>query len=347
MTAFQTVTHALPLIDISPFLADESAYPSSELHAAAKRVVAQSVHNACKDVGFMYLVGHGISKEEREKVLQLARDFFALPTEQKEEISIANGDLARGYQRLMQNITRYKKDYHEGIDLYAPIDDSHTLRKKGIKTMAGENQWPSTPAEFRETYETYIEKLKKVGVATLRAMAMGLGLDENFFDKYVSDPFWGMRVIGYPPLAEGEAIDPDVGVSCGQHTDYGCLTILHTDETPRALQVMSKTGDWIDANPVPDAFVANIGDMFATWTNGLYAATLHQVVHRGQNFRVSVPFFFEPNFDALIEPLTFLNPSSNEFEAVVYGEHLLGKVTSNFDVDNTETGLFPRQPVGA
>ncbi|KAI8810900.1 hypothetical protein BJ742DRAFT_747388 [Cladochytrium replicatum] len=241
MTMLQAnLPFALPLVDISPFLAD-----------------TLSVHNACKDVGVTYLVGHGISKEEREK--------------------------ARGYQRLMQNITRYKKNCHEGIDLYAPIDNSHTLRKKGPKTMVGENRWPSSPADFRETYEAYIESSR----------------------------------------------------SCGQHTDYGCLTILYTDETPRALQVMSKTGQWIDANPVPDAFVANIRDMFATWTNGLYAATLHQV---------SVPFFFESNFDAFIQPLTFLNPSSTEFKSVVCGEHLL---TSNFGVDNTETELFPRQSVAA
>ncbi|TPX37765.1 hypothetical protein SeMB42_g06895 [Synchytrium endobioticum] len=85
--------------------------------------------------------------------------------------------------------------------------------------------------------------------------------------------------------------------------DYGCLTILNTDDTTGALQVLGKDGVWLAADPVPGCFVINIGDMLRNLTNGLYQSTLHRVIHTKGSYRVSVPFFFEPAFDAVISPI--------------------------------------------
>ena len=106
-------------------------------------------------------------------------------------------------------------------------------------------------------------------------------------------------------------------------------------------QVQNRAGEWIDADPRPDAFVVNIGDMVAKWTHGLYPATLHRVVNRSPRYRVSIPFFYEPNFDALVQPLplppdvvsiaTGVTPLSvRQGEPVMYGHHLLQKVSNNF-----------------
>jgi len=126
--------------------------------------------------------------------------------------------------------------------------------------------------------------------------------------------------------------DKEVGISCGEHTDYGCLTILNQDSTRCALQVLRKDGEWVYANPIPGAFVVNIGDMIETWTNGLYKATLHRVINTMKNYRVSVPFFFEPNFDATVAPLPSCCSPDNppKYPSVMYGDHLLSKVNSNF-----------------
>ena len=121
----------------------------------------------------------------------------------------------------------------------------------------------------------------------MHGIALSLGLDEDYFDKFMTDPFWVIRLIGYPPLPVDHK-----GVSCGQHTDYGCLTILNTDDTQDALQVWSKQGEWITVSPMPGAFVINIGDMINNWTNDQYTATLHRVIHRGGNYRISIPFFY-------------------------------------------------------
>ncbi|MCJ1281897.1 hypothetical protein MMC26_001220 [Xylographa opegraphella] len=200
-----------------------------------------------------------------------------------------------------------------------------------FQLLRGVNLWPDRPAEFRDVYELYVREVLRLGEGVLRAMGWALGLrDREFFVGKCRDSFWVMRAIGYPPLPAGG----EGGVSCGEHTDYGCLTLLLADETRGALQVQGKGGEgWIAADPVEGALVVNIGDMMERWTNGLWRSTRHRVVHRGEGFRVSVPFFVEPDFEARVRPLEECVAKSGGVERlgeVVYGKHLLGKVGGNF-----------------
>jgi len=290
-----------------------------------------------------------------QELTQLAREFFALPQEEKDKIGLEHQDNARGYQRLKQNVTNGKADNHEGIDLYKPVE-----KPDKSKPLWGENQWPDIPG-FEHKYEQWIEKMKKLGLIVMEAMSVGLKMTtEEWMElrAQVDDSFWVMRIIGYPPLPTD-----DDGFSCGAHKDYGCLTFLYADPTRSALQVFlrqsgttasdldglpaehgTEEGMWINADPVPNCVVCNIGEMWEIWTNGLYKSTLHRVVHRGSNYRVSIPFFFEPNFTANIAPLPAAlrlvpsqdKESSNEgqsYKSVVYGDFLLRKVDSNFALD--------------
>ncbi len=142
------------------------------------------------------------------------------------------------------------------------------------------------------------------------------------------DPFWVLRLIHYPPLPRGVDATPGQ-VSCGEHTDYGLLTLVNQESHAAALQVRNAAGDWLTPPPLPGAYVCNIGDMLTTWTNGLYPSTLHRVVHTdGFASRVSAPFFYEPSYAAVVAPLPQFGPP--RFPPVVYGAHLLSKVTSNF-----------------
>jgi isopenicillin N synthase-like dioxygenase len=111
------------------------------------------------------------------------------------------------------------------------------------------------------------------------------------------------------------------------------VTLLLADSTTGALQVQTKSGQWINADPIPGAFVVNIGDMIERWTNGEWKSTLHRVIHKGSAYRVSVPFFFEPNFDAIVKPLKVcLDRTGGEplYEEVMYGDHLIHKIKGNF-----------------
>ncbi len=228
----------------------------------------------------------------------------------------------------------------------------------------GPNLWPEHPVGFREKYEAYVERMLELGSAVVEAMGMALGLEDGgVLVRATGRSWWVMRAIGYPPLpvvngdggggegngvgeGEGEAsgrelLDGD-GVSCGAHTDYGCLTLLLADDTPGALQVLSHNSPsstegseerWVNADPIPGTYIVNIGDMMERWTNGLWKSTRHRVVHRGKGFRVSVPFFFEPDFEARVGPLRECVESmggERSFGEVVYGDWLLGKVRGNF-----------------
>ncbi|KAG6330250.1 hypothetical protein ID866_8839 [Astraeus odoratus] len=344
----------LPIIDITPCL-DSTASNSSE-----RAAVSKALHDACVEYGFFYLdISKYAEPGEPEELARLAREFFFLPQEEKDKISLRLQDQARGYARLNENVTNGKADNHEGIDFYRPVENPDKS-----KTLCGENQWPTIPT-FQEKYERWVEKMKKLGMIVMEAMANGLGLSEEEWKELrgqVDQSFWILRIIGYPPLPN----DYD-GFSCGAHRDYGCLTFLCADPTRSALQVFlrksghtvaggsglpdehgGEEGLWIDADPIPGCIVCNIGDMWEIWTNGLYKSTLHRVVHRGANYRCCpgvarlprrpcrFPFFFEPNFDAKVKPLTtaLTQTGAAKYKPAVFGDHLLSKVNTNFVSDS-------------
>ncbi|KAJ3763697.1 Clavaminate synthase-like protein [Lentinula raphanica] len=341
---------SLPIISITPYLLQFSPEVGSR-----RANTSAAIHAACRDFGFFYLDISAISDpREPEELAELARSFFHLPQEEKDKLSLSNQDSARGYARLKENVTNGKADNHEGIDFYRPVDNTDKT-----KPLWGENQWPTIP-QFREKYEAWVEKMKMLGLVVMEAMAVGLGMTPDEWQELrssVDDSFWVMRAIGYPPLPN----DHD-GFSCGAHKDYGCLTFLYADPTLGALQVfLPRTGAgpdlsglpaeqgveegiWITADPILGCVVCNIGER-EIWSNGLYKSTLHRVVHRGSNYRV--PFFFEPNFDALVKPLSAalriqekeeatseINQNKAQtgkvYKPTVYGEFLMKKVGNNF-----------------
>ncbi|CAJ0640902.1 2505_t:CDS:2 [Entrophospora sp. SA101] len=302
-------TFTLPIIDISSFTTTtKKTQEVDEL----KLKTAKEIHEACMKTGFFYIKGHNVPKEICDNVLNLGREFFKLSQEEKNKLSISNEDY-RGYQRLGENVTRYQKDWHEALDYYKPIPPTHPL-VIGNLPLKGENRWPEHPSEFRKVFEEYIEYMKDLGAKVMSAIALGLGLEENYFVEYLDDSFWVMRIIGYPSLRSSRGTD--------------------RDNIKGALEVRTKNGDWIQADPIPDAFVVNIGDMLNIWTNNLYQSTLHRVIHKSDDYRVSVPFFYEPNFDAKINPIEQclkIDPIKH-YDSVIYGEHLIKKVTVNFEV---------------
>lgn len=189
----------------------------------------------------------------------------------------------------------------------------------------------------------------------MRGIALGLNLPEDAFEaERAGDPYWVARVINYPPLPPSMTKTPSKSatsndtvdsIGCGAHTDYGLLTIVNQDDDPdlTALQILNGKGEWIDAPPLPGTFVCNIGDMLRIWTNGMYRPTLHRVVHsHPTKSRISIPFFHEPNFEAIVKPFPELIAVSGEEEitpGVRYGAHLEAKVLSNFKLDAAEGGL--------
>ena len=159
----------------------------------------------------------------RTRVLSLARSFFARPQAAKDALSIRQSTSWRGYQRVYENVTGEKPDAHEALDLYSESPRATHHR--------GTNLWPD--AEFEAVYIEYVDELLGVGRTTMRHFSKGLGLRPDYFDRLYDASFWCMRAIHYPDAPEAE---PRSEFGCGAHTDYGCLTLLLTDERRGALQ---------------------------------------------------------------------------------------------------------------
>ncbi|XP_076891900.1 homoarginine-6-hydroxylase 2-ODD-C23.1-like [Bidens hawaiensis] len=234
----------------------------------------------------------------------------------------------RGYQRIGENITKGVPDRHEAIDCYRELN-------KGMygdlgDPLVGTNKWPTDPPNFKKVMEEYLVLCTELSRKIMRGIALALGgsIDE-FEGKIAGDPFWVLRIIGYPGV-EGS---PNNDIGCGAHTDYGLLTLVNQDDDKTALQVRNLSGEWISAVPIPGTFVCNIGDMLKILTNGVYESTLHRVINNSPKFRVCVAYFYETNLDAVISPLDICIKKSDgnkKLQTAVYGEHLVSKVTTNF-----------------
>jgi isopenicillin N synthase-like dioxygenase len=317
----------LPIVDLAAFARDST---SSEQ-------VAQELGRACRDAGFFYVAGHGVEEDLCQRLEELSRRFFAQDLETKMAIRMERGGRAwRGYFPVGGELTSGRPDQKEGLYFGAELPADHPQVQAGVP-LHGSNLFPDL-AGFRAAVLEYMEALTDLGHRLMEAMSLSLGLSRNYFrDHYTRDPLILFRIFHYPPTSADMTDAPGWGV--GEHTDYGLLTILRQDDHP-GLEIKSPAG-WIDAPPIPGTFVCNIGDMLDRMTGGLYRSTPHRVRNQGSKGRLSFPFFFDPNFDAQVQPVIppreieedkhtrWDQESVHEFSGT-YGDYLLQKVSKVF-----------------
>lgn len=324
----QNPNSSLPIIDIRPLLDGTEA----------RHEVGKQIGRACCEIGFFYIVGHGVSESLQKRLEELSHRFFAEPLSAKMEIEMSRGGPAwRGYFPVGQELTSGKPDLKEGLYFGSELGPDHPMVQAGTP-MHGANLFPKHPAELRQTVLEYMDAMTRLGHALMRGMALSLGLEDSYFaDRYTGDPLTLFRIFNYPPAvpdAQGE-----LGWGVGEHTDYGVLTILKQDDCG-GLQVQSKEG-WMDAPPIPNSFVCNIGDMLDRMTGGLYHSNLHRVRNQAGRNRLSFPFFFDPNFNAEVNPIELGHRIREDrlerWDQVsvyelsgTYGDYILGKVSKVF-----------------
>ena len=271
--------HRLPLVDISPLL-DPSAGDD-----ACARVGAQ-VDAACRDTGFLLVTGHGIDPALRDDLERLSREFFALPEDVKGEIAMSRGGTAwRGWFPVGAELTSGRPDRKEGVYFGAELSADDARVRAGTP-LHGPNLFPVEPAGLRDVVLRWLEQVTAVGQALLGGIALGLGLERDWFARHLTaDPTVLFRVFHYPP-------GDDASWGVGEHTDYGLLTLLAQD-AHGGLQVLSG-GEWIDVPADPYAFVVNIGDMLERMTRGGYRSNPHRVRNLSGADRLSFPLFLDP-----------------------------------------------------
>ena len=280
----------LPIIDISGL---------SSADMADRKVVGAALRAACLDKGFFYIKNHGVSEDLISDVFSEAAAFFALPPEQKDEVNKARSTCNRGYEPLQGQTLEagappdLKEGYYVGPD-HAP-DDPRVLA--GMFNH-GPNQWPAQRPNFKPVMQAYLNELMALSARMMGGIALSLDLPEDYFDGYNRDPMATVRLLHYPPQP-AQARPNQKGA--GAHTDFGGLTLLRQDDVG-GLQVWDQASDgWIHADPVPQTYVVNLGDMIARWTNDRYRSTVHRVVNMSGRERYSVPFFYTGNYAHTVE----------------------------------------------
>jgi isopenicillin N synthase-like dioxygenase len=327
--AVPTESVQLPVISLAPLV--NGAGDVAE--------TASSLSQACRESGFFYVVDHGIDLALFERLESLCRRFFALPHEQKMRLRMELAGRAwRGYFPVGAELTSGLPDQKEGLYFGSELSDNHPKVAARIP-LHGANLFPDLGG-FRETVLAYLDQMTRLGHTLMRGLALGLDLEASYFaDRYTTDPLILFRVFHYPPLPTTSP--EETTWSVGEHTDYGLLTMLRQDEIG-GLQIKSG-GRWIDAPPIENSFVCNIGDMLERMTGGLFRSTPHRVRNRSSRGRLSFPFFFDPNWDAEIQPIRTPETAGasarwdgeNVFDfSGTYGEYILRKVSRVFpDLD--------------
>jgi isopenicillin N synthase-like dioxygenase len=316
----------IPLIDVGALVAGQ----------ARQQTVAEQMGQACRESGFFYATNHGVPPELQERLQSLSREYFALPVEEKMRIPMALGGRAwRGYFRVGAELTSGKPDQKEGLYFGAELAADHPLVQSGTP-LHGANLFPEKPAGLKEAVLEYMAALTRLCHRLMAGLALSLGLEEAYFaERYTANPLTLFRIFNYPPQKETALW----GV--GEHTDYGLLTVLLQDDAG-GLEVRARTG-WVSAPPIPNSFVCNIGDMLDRMTRGLYRSTPHRVRNPAPRNRLSFPFFFDPNFNARVQPIDLPNweppaddrderwdkASVHAFQGT-YGDYLLNKVGKVF-----------------
>jgi isopenicillin N synthase-like dioxygenase len=290
---------AVPTIDIGPLLAPDDLRDRVQ-------DVARAIDAACREVGFFTVVGHGVDPARRAHLDALARAFFARPDDEKATVAMARAGRAwRGWFPVGGELTSGRPDRKEGLYFGAELGADDPRVQAGVP-LHGANLFPAPVDEWRAAVLPYLAELTRVGQAVLRGMAVGLGLDADWFVRHLTtDPLVLFRIFHYPPGPAGAPGSDDADEwGVGEHTDYGLLTLLGQDDAG-GLQVRTPDG-WIDVAPVPDSFVCNLGDMLDRLTGGRYRSTAHRVRNTSGRDRLSFPFFFDPSWDARLDDLPLL-----------------------------------------
>jgi isopenicillin N synthase-like dioxygenase len=233
-----------------------------------------------------------------------------------------------------KQVTRGKKDWHECIDFLGEYDRVRIINGAATNIFNSKNQWPEVEGvDFKGVVDEYISKISKVGQAIIEAIAASYNLPLHGFDGFAEDPFYILRLLYYPVMPPSASSDGAVGIGVGEHTDYGCLTLIHTLQEGLEIKP-TPDSDWMSVPVMGDCLVCNIGDMLSYWTRHILKATPHRV-RRVQKERLSIAFFFEPNPDTVIRPLESLrghplaDPSAGD-SPVLYGQYLQGKYESSY-----------------
>ncbi len=289
----KTYRAKLPVLDISDFLSGDED---------AKKSCANSLREICEDLGFISVVGHGISQAEIDEIENETKRFHALAMEDKLKMKVNQHQ--RGYIQPKATLIKHST-YSENkkFDLNATLVMATEYEDDDPGVVAGKqfyakNQWPENLPGFKENVQKYMGRITDVGKSLLPLFALALELEEDYFQPYFENNYTYFRMAYYPPKPALE--EDEYGL--GAHADTGFMTWLPPAKE-EGLQILDRDGNWFWPEVEEGAIIMNLGQFLERWSNERFRATPHRVIPPTQNDRYSVACFVNPNFEQVCECL--------------------------------------------
>jgi len=301
----------IPSLDLRDFLSED---------ANRKEEFVQSIGKAFQEIGFCAVKGHLLSDDLVERLYKQIKLFFDLPYEVKAKYEFPQYSGQRGYVSFGKESAKGSKhgDLKEYWHFGQYIEEAEKEKYNYFP-----NVYVEELSEFNEVGREVYSTLEKTAKHILRALALYLNIEEDYFDKYIKNGNSILRPIHYPPILE----DPKEAVRASAHGDINLITLL-MGAHGKGLQVQHSNGDWIDAVASEDELMINIGDMLSRHTNNLLKSTVHRVVNPDRELlkksRYSIPFFMHPVSEMKLNVLEscISDKSPKSFDDITAGDFL-------------------------
>ncbi len=301
----------IPSVDLRDFLSDNEQ---------TKSMFVQTIGKAFQEIGFCAVSGHFLNDDLVNNLYSQIKLFFDLPTEVKRKYEHPEFSGQRGYVSFGKESAKGSK--HGDLKEYW-----HFGQYISENEISKYNYFPNIIVdelpEFNKVGEEVYKTLEKTAKYVLRALALYLEIDENYFDNYIKNGNSILRPIHYPPITE----DPKEAVRAAAHGDINLITLL-MGAHGKGLQVQNTRGEWIDAVASEDELMINIGDMLSRHTNNVLKSTVHRVVNPDKELlkksRYSIPFFMHPISEMELNVLesTICKEFPKAYEDITAGEFL-------------------------
>ena len=329
------VRSALPVINVAPFLAGE--------RGDAARKICQQIRHAAATHGFFYVKGHSVPSAVTATAFATLREFFAMPDAEKNKHHVGRNEGFRGYTKMHEQggygldetdaratdpssplleepeaATDAKEAFHFGQEL----PRSHKCYNP---VLFAPNVYP-TP-KFEAALGGYQRAVREFSDDMFRIFALSLELPEQHFEAMVHEGMDSLNCLHYPPLPSSEAQGSQMGI--GSHTDFECFTLLaqQTDTDTGGLEILqSPSQPWVRMPAIEGAFVVNIGDLLARWSNDKFKSTVHRARNPTEegHHRYSMAYFRCCNYDTTVSSLDPVGTA--KYPPVQAGKHMLDRI---------------------
>jgi isopenicillin N synthase-like dioxygenase len=326
-------TETIPVIDLGPYLAGEGG---------ALEQAAKELRFALTEIGFYFIVNHGVPQALIRDAFTQVRRFHAQPLEQKLALKLDQN--STGYLPMRGNTLRTstvqtgtKPNLNEAFFVKRELPPGHPDIVSN-RRFRGPNRWPDGLPGFRDTVLEYCNTLERLVLKMVRVYARALDLPAAYFDGPFEDSQYSLRMTHYPHQ-EGPPLDEKEWNEFGlaPHTDTSFLTLLAPNDVP-GLSIRTQSGMWIDAPAIPNAYVVNGGQMLQRWTNDFFLATPHRAINRSGGERYALPFFCDSNIDWPVAavPTTVAPDRPPKYPTTWYTDYMVWYQKRNYDVLNQQ-----------